>query len=217
MKLGNVLIADDHPFVLTFVRKLLEEHFETGEVAAITNLSELSIEIQDKQYDLYILDLEFKDGNCYELIDKIKRQQKNAKILINTGHGESWHINALLKLNPDGIVMKDSCEKYLIEAVSVIMRGETYFCPNCIKLKHHYKRDAKRTKGLQEEITPKERAILEHIANGFTTQEIADKCHISVNTVEFHRKNLIVKLEAENAPHLTAKAIYYKLIELKKK
>ena len=217
MNLGNVLIADDHPFVLTFVRKLLEEHFHTGKVATLTNLSELNKEVQNSQYHLYILDLEFKEGNCYELIDKIRRQQKEAKILINTGHGESWHINALLKLNPDGIVMKDSCEKYMIEAISAIMNGETFFCPNCKMLKHQYKRDAKRTKGIQEEITPKERTILEHIANGLTTQEIADRCNISVNTVEFHRKNLIIKLEAENAPHLTAKAIYYKLIELKKK
>ena len=217
MNLGNVLIADDHPFVLTFLQKFLEEHFNIDKVTTLLTLSDLNKEIEKNTYDLYILDLEFKDGNCYELINTIKSQQKKAKIIVNTGHREPWHINALLKLNPNSIVLKDSCEKYLLEAVSAVMKDETYLCPSCRKFKYNYSSNAKRAKGLQKEITPKEREILQHIANGATTQEIADACHITVNTVEYHRKNLIVKLEAENAPHLIAKAIYYQLVELKNK
>lgn len=217
MNLGNVLIADDHPFVLTFLRKLLEGHFETSKVTTIGTLPELNKEVGKQEYDLYILDLEFKEGNCYELINTIKREQKKAKIIINTGHRESWNINALLKLNPNGIVLKDSCEKHLIEAIEKVMNGEMYLCPSCRKLKYNYSPNAKRANNLQKEITPKEREILQHIANGSTTQEIADVCNITVNTVEYHRKNLIVKLEAENAPHLIAKAIYYQLVELKNK
>lgn len=217
MNLGNVLIADDHPFVLTFLQKLLEEHFEVNKITTLLTLSELNKDIEKNTYDLYILDLEFKEGNCYELINTIKSQQKKARIIINTAHREPWHINALLKLNPNGIVLKDSCEKHLLEAVSTVVKGETFFCPNCRKLKYNYSSNAKRAKGLQKEITSKEREILQLIANGATTQEIADACNISVNTVEYHRKNLIVKLEAENAAHLTAKAIYYQLVELKNK
>jgi len=217
MNLGNVLIADDHPFVLSFLQNLLEEHFEINKITTLLTLSDLNKDIEKNTYDLYILDLEFKDGNCYEVINTIKSQQKKARIIVNTAHRESWHINALLKLNPNSIVLKDSCEKYLLEAVSAVMKGETFLCPNCRKLKYNYSSSAKRSKGLQKEITPKEREILQLIVDGATTQNIADACNISVNTVEYHRKNLIVKLEAENAAHLTAKAIYYQLVELKNK
>ena len=217
MNLGNVLIADDHPFVLTFLRKLLEDHFETNKITTIRTLPELNKEVEKLEYNLYVLDLEFKEGNCYELIHIIRNEQKKAKVIVNTGHRESWHINALLKLKPDAIVLKDSCEKHLIEAVSTVMDDEIYLCPSCKKLKYNYSTNAKRTQSLQKEVTPKEREILQHIANGATTQEIADACNITINTVEYHRKNLIVKLEAENAPHLIAKAIYYQLVELKNK
>jgi len=217
MNLGSVLVADDHSFVLSFIHKLLEKNFDINEITLLTNLSDLNKETDKKLYDLYILDLDFKEDNCYEAIAKIRQQQKEAKIIINTAHWESWHINALLKLSLNGIVLKDSCDRYLIEAVTAAINGDFYLCPSCKNLRYNYRTNAKRSDKLQKEVTPKELEILEYVANGYTTAEIAEKCGISVNTVEFHRKNLVLKLEAENAPHLVAKAIYYKIIELKNK
>lgn len=217
MNLGKVLIADDHSFVLNFIRELLNKNFDTDEIVTLNNLPDVNKKLEKDQYDLYVLDLDFKEDNCYELINKIRRLQKDAKIIINTAHWESWHINALLKLCINGIVLKDSCDKYLPEAVTAVMNEDFYLCPNCRTLKYNYAYNAKKTRGIQKEITDKELEILENIANGYTTPKIAERCNISINTVEFHRKNLILKLEAENAPHLVAKAIYYQLIDLKNK
>lgn len=217
MNIGSVLAADDHTFVLNFIRDILEKNFETNGMTCLSNLSDLNKEISKKQYDLYVLDLDFKEDNCYELIAKIRAQQKKAKIIINTAHWESWHINALLKISIDGIVLKDACEKYLAEAVSAVVNDRFYLCPNCQMLRYNYLKNARKAKILQKEITLKELAILGNIADGYTTPDIAKRCNISVNTVEFHRKNLMLKLGAENAPHLIAKAIYYQLVDLKNK
>lgn len=217
MNIGSVLVADDHSFVLNFIRELLEEKFETTDITCLGNLPDLNRVVEKNQYDLYILDLDFKEGNCYDAIRTIKKKQKKAKIIINTSHRESWHINTLLRLNLSGIVLKDACDKYLPEAITAAMNDTFFLCPSCKSMKYNYLHDAKRTRGLLKEITDKELEILEDIANGHTTPEIAARRNISINTVEFHRKNLIVKLEAENAPHLIAKAIYYQLIDLTNK
>lgn len=217
MNLGNVLIADDHSFVLSFIRDLLKRNFDADEITCLTNLVDLNKEVEKRQYDLYVLDLDFKEDNCYGLIAKIRELQKKARIIINTAHWESWHINALLKQNVNGIVLKDACEKYLPEAVSTVMNDGFYLCPGCRRLKYNYSNNAKVTNGLQKEVTSKELEILEDIANGYTTPDIAERCNISINTVEYHRKNLMLKLGAENGPHLIAKAIYYQLVNLKNK
>lgn len=214
MNLGTVLIADDHAFVLHFIRELLLKQFLIDDIVSLTNLPAIKKAIERQEFDLYILNLDFRGENSFPLIDKIRKQQKNARIIVNIDHWASWHINTLLRQGLNGIVLKETCDRYLPEAVNAVVSGNTYLCPNCKSLKQNYALDVRKNREMRKEITDKELEILSNIANGYTTIQIADRCNISVNTVEFHRKNLILKLEAENAPHLVAKAVYYRLVEL---
>ena len=97
MKIGKILIADDHELVIDGIKNLLHESFIIEDIITFTEPEKIPDEVKKEQFDLYILDLEFKGMSGFELIESIRKEDPDARIIVVTMHEEIWNINYLLK------------------------------------------------------------------------------------------------------------------------
>jgi Response regulator containing a CheY-like receiver domain and an HTH DNA-binding domain len=208
----KVLIADDHELILSSIRNILMEKLSLSEsdISAYTNVEQALTALGSVNYDLYILDLEFDKISGFDLIKTIREQIPESRIIICTMHQEIWTIKRLLDLNLNGIVLKKSANLYMEKAIKAVMNGETFLCPKFQEIRI-------KSNSFRKKISPptsRETQVLNHIVEGLTSKEIADKLHITENAVEGHRKNLFLKLNATNVAQLVRNAIIYRLVEI---
>lgn len=203
----RILIADDHDLILDGIRRILEQAFSFKETATFTEAATVLEAIEEETYDLYILDLEFKDFSGFELIKVIRKKQPAARIIVSSMHEELWTVNRLLEADVNGIVLKSSASEHIVRAVHNVLSGENYFCPHFSVFKHRngWKYEDNKRKNCLP--TPQEKLVLQHIAKGYTTQEISDMLSLSDNTIESHRRSLLVKFNARNVAQLVSIAI----------
>ena len=172
--------------------------------------------ISSQPFDLYILDVELPDASGFELIDRIREKHPEARIIINTMHDEMWNISRLLQMKVSSVILKSSNIQEVKQAILTVLSGKQYFCDHfeslCRKLKNT-------DTGIfpNDVLTTREMDVLQAIADGLNTNEIAELLHLSDNTIESHRKRLMLKLNARNAVDLVMKAISKGIISLKKR
>lgn len=164
-------------------------------------------------FDLYLLDIELPDTNGFDLIEKILQKYPDARILINTMHEEIWTLKRLMKAPIRGAILKSADINELVTAIQTILEGETYVCKRFKEILNRIHAE----EPLKEQLTMRERDVLQAIARGLNTREIAELFHVSNNTIESHRKSLMAKLEAKNAVDLVLKAIHLGIISLDNK
>lgn len=213
MIIDSILIADDHELIMMGTCAILQESFNIGEVVMFTDPDEVVNVVNDRHFDLYILDLEFKEVSGFNLVKNIRRKHTDAKIIINTMHEEIWNVNQLLELNVNGIILKKSSKEYLVEAVHAVMQGKQFLCPRFEELKEKCSDYKKRLRTKNSRLTKTEANVLKYIVEGNTSKSIAEALHVSEDTIEVHRKNLFIKLEAKNVAHLVSIAIRQRLVE----
>lgn len=214
MQIERVLIADDHELILTSISKILIEKFliKHENLGMFTTPEQALESVKKVDYDLYILDLEYRKISGFDLIKEIRKINKEAKIIVCTMHQEIWNINRLLDMKVNGVILKTSANIYLEQAIDSVSKGETFLCPNFKEIK-----EKSQTYRKKKEITPlteRELEILHYIADGYKSREIGQQLGISENAVENHRKSLFLKLDVNNVVQLVRKAIFYRIIEL---
>lgn len=211
--LYNILIGDDHELIIKGICNVLEDNFKVDIIETFTNPEEIIGRIKEIHFELYILDLEFQSMSGFDLIKAIRKEHTNARIIIVTMHEEIWNINYLQVLNVNGMILKKSSGEYLNKAVTTVMNNKQFLCPRFEELKartiaYRRLRKSKNSQPSQTELT-----VLKHIVDGYSSKQIADILCVTEDTIEAHRKNLFLKLEARNAAHLVSIAIRQRLIE----
>ena len=202
----NVLVVDDHQQILEAIRNIMNTHPQTGIIdifsdgfSAYTNLSKQS-------YQICIVDLRLPRMDGFTLIRQIREIHPEAKIIINTMCEELWDAKRILESDVEGIVIKTSSLSHLKEAIDTVWAGKKYYCP---KFRHLIKQQ---DSGAYLNLSQREIEILHAIAEGLTTEEMAQLHHISENTVESIRKRLLLKMDVHNMAQLIAKAYKIGLI-----
>lgn len=210
---AEILVVDDHGLVLEGLCRLVANIPEVVVVDAVTSGEEASKLIAERDYDIYILDVELPDVSGFDLITQIRELNENARIIVNTMHEEVWIVNRLAQSGVNAIVLKNSTVSELVNAIRSILQGESYTCARFTAIYEKLQRSS-------FEILPKriptrrERDVLQAVAKGMNTLEIAKLLNISENTVETFRKRLINKLEAKNAVDMVMKALLQGLIDV---
>jgi DNA-binding NarL/FixJ family response regulator len=214
MNTCKVLVADDHELILTSIRSILVNKFSinSDNISVFTSSGQVLDEIKNVKYDLYILDLEFQELSGFDLIQSIREKDCDARIIICTMHQEVWNINRLLDADVDGVILKNSANMYLEQAINCVTRGGKFLCPRFKEIQ--YKSQAYKNKIKKHVLTDREKEVLKLVVNGHSSKEIATLLDISENGVEKHRKNLFLKLDVENVVQLVRVAIYHRLIEI---
>ena len=203
---AEMLVVDDHSLILEGICRLASGMPEVVVADAVTSGMEAAALIAKRDYDLYILDVRMPDISGFDLIARIREVNENARIIVNTMHEEVWIINRLVQSGVNAVILKSSSTSELANAIRALLRGESYACPRFTSI---YKKLRRSSSELQPRDIPtrRERDILQAVAKGMNTHEIADLLKISENTVETFRRRLIAKFEAKNAIDMVLKAI----------
>lgn len=216
MEIHSILVVDDHEIIVSGVGNILQEEFQNVNIVSCTDPQKAITEIDSNLFDLYIIDLEFGKMNGFDLISEIKRQDINARIIVYTMHDEIWTVNRLLEAEVNAIVLKSGAKDNLLEAVKILLEDGIYLCPRFMHLKENNRiyKDLLRKRRTKSNLTDMESVVLKYIVKGYQSSEIAEKISRSIHDVNFHRKNILLKLDARNVADLVAKAILLRIVDM---
>lgn len=209
----SALLVDDHALILQGLKHVISHMPEVDEVYTASTASEALSLISDNSFQICILDIELPDISGFDLIERIREITPDMKILINTMHEELWMVKRMLSLNVSGVVLKSADTNELMEAIKSILDENEYFCSEFIRIKKKLDSSPELT-DTDKQLTQRELDVLIAISKGLQTREIAELLHVSINTVESHRKNLFFKLGVRNSVELVVKAMKSGLINL---
>ena len=196
----TLVIVDDHALVLEGLRSLLQGNRHLQSVKIMRSAAELLSSLPDERYDVYLVDLDLSGADGLSLVGKIRNRYPDVRIIVNTLREESGVAHRLMELNVDAVIFRTSDPNNILKAIEAIAHGEKYFCPEFrrVEARHRPHIDAP---------SPRELDVLKAIARGYSTVEISHLLFISENTVETHRKNLMLKFGARNATDLVMRAL----------
>jgi len=206
----SVMIVDDHPMVLQGIKALLSSMKDIELVGLAGNAFE-AIDILKKQLvDVTILDINLPDINGIELCKKIKKDYPYVHVLAMSTFKERTYISQMIQQGASGYLLKSASAEEINDAIHAAHKGKLYLSMD-INPSVFEKMDKPPTEII---LTRREKEILTLIAEGFTNPQIAEKLFVSSSTVDTHRKNLLLKLNANNTATLIRIAVQQKLIDV---
>lgn len=209
----GVLLVDDHTLILQGIKFIVDNMPEIGEVCTASSAAEAMALIENKTFDICLVDIELPDSSGFELLEKIKDRCPKSRIIINTMHEETWMVKKMLQMRVDGVILKSADTDEIKDALTRVSKGEKYFCNGFDRIRKRL-RCSIDVPDYRSLLTNRELDVLKAISSGMQTKEIAEILHVSVNTVETHRKSLFLKFEVRNAVELVLKAINNGIIHL---
>ncbi len=211
MQTIKVMLADDHALIREGFRSLLGKNELFEIVGEAENGRELIEKVANTNPDVVLIDINMPQLTGLEVMDQIANSRPEIKFIILTMHEEREYIMRGLTAGAKGYLFKNVEKAELENAIKTVYEGGKYFSPaiTSILAEHVAKPPLEQT----AEITPREKEVLELVAQGFSTKQIADKLGISIRTVESHRINMLKKLNVSNTAELIRKSIQLKLIE----
>ena len=215
MKQIRILLADDHNVMRRGLRLLLESQPEFTVVAEAADGRQAVDQAEATGPDVVVLDIAMPKLSGIEAAQRIIAQRPNTSIIFLSMHSDEGYVLRALKAGAKGYLLKDSVEGDLIEAITTVHQGKTFFSPEIAKmLVEDYIREIK-TRGAEDSyelLTSREREILQLLAEGKSNKEIAGSLNLSSHTVETHRRNLQDKLNLHGFAELILYAVRKRII-----
>ena len=205
----RILLADDHKIIRDGLRSLLEKETDMVVAGEAENGRKALLLARKLDPDVIILDVSMPDLNGIDAARQILGEQPGVKIVALSMHSEKQYVEGMLKAGVSGYLLKDTAFEELVKAIRIVCANKKYLSPDITDIVlQDYLHPAATTDGQPTvQLTEREREVLQLIAEGRTTREIADKLYISVKTVETHRKNIMDKLELRTVAELTKYAV----------
>lgn len=211
----RILLADDHALVRAGIRSLLQEMAgievvaEAGDGLEAVRLTALH------QPDLVLMDVAMKNANGLEATLEIRRQFPAVKVLILSMYTNEEYVVQALRAGASGYMVKDSAPLELELAINAIKAGDTYLSPPVSRqVVESYMQRVGGEVTPAEPLTPRQREVLQFIAEGKSTKEVAYQLKLSVKTVETHRAQIMQRLNVHDIPGLVRYAIKAGLVNL---
>jgi DNA-binding NarL/FixJ family response regulator len=208
----RIVLADDHTLVRAGLRKLLEsvEGFEV--VAEYTNGRDVVRGVREHAPDVVVMDIAMPELNGLDATARVARGDPACPVLILSMHATEQYVLEALRNGASGYVLKDADADELERAIHCVVRGEKYLTPAVSKhvLDDYMRRirsDEAQEATTTRTLTARQREILQLIAEGKSTREIAERLHLSVKTVETHRAQIMQRLEIYDVAGLTRYAL----------
>lgn len=208
----NVLIADDHRMFIDGLKAMLLDIPGIKVVGEALNGQEALDYCIDQPVDIVIMDINMPVMDGVAATKQLLKAHKALKVLGLSMHNDRHFVSDMLKTGAQGYILKNTGKDDLVEAIKTLYNGGIFLGEEVSKtLLSSFMKQPHRTP-FNEKLSEREMEVLGCIANGLTTQEIAEKLFISKNTVETHRKNLLYKLQAKNTAELVNNAYKRRLI-----
>jgi DNA-binding NarL/FixJ family response regulator len=207
----RILLADDHALVRAGMKSLVEstEAFEV--VGEASNGREAVRLARTLEPDVALLDIAMPELNGLDAARRLAAECPQVRVLILSMHTDPGYVREALQAGTAGYLLKEASVEELELAIRAALRGERYLDPRVSKqVIDGYVRGLDAPEG--KALTPRQREILQLIAEGRSTREIAERLHLSVKTVEAHRAQIMDRLDIRDVAGLTRYAIRIGLI-----
>ncbi|HEX3322267.1 MAG TPA: response regulator transcription factor [Terriglobales bacterium] len=210
MRKLRILLADDHKLMRGGLRLLLEQQPTLTVVGEADDGRQAVEKASSLKPDVVVLDIGMPNLNGIEACAQITQTSPTASVVMLSMHSDEAYVLRALKAGARAYLLKDSAESDLVRAVQAVSEGKSYFSPAVSKvLLEDYVRKLQRS-GVEDSfdlLTPREREILQLVAEGKSNKDVANLLNLSVYTVETHRANLMQKLNLRSVPELILYAV----------
>jgi DNA-binding NarL/FixJ family response regulator len=205
----RILLADDHQIMREGLKALLARHSSVEVIAEAENgIETLSIARQEKP-DVIIMDIAMPDINGIEVTRQLKSESADIKVIALSMHSDRRFVSEILKAGASAYVLKQAAFEDLEKAIKAVMSNRTFLSDDILESVvsdyvsglNHSEYDAYR------QLSDRERQVLQLLAEGNSTKEIAFKLNVSVKTIETHRQNIMNKLGIRTLAGLTKFAV----------
>jgi DNA-binding NarL/FixJ family response regulator len=205
----KVLIADDHKIVREGLRALIEKHETMEVVAEAENGLEAVRLVRKLQPDVVIMDLGMPEMNGIEATREVTAHNPKIKVIALSMHSDKRFVLQMIKAGASGYLLKDSAFEELITAIKTVVSNKSYLSPKItdVVIKDYLQTLSKGDMSAFSVLTVREREVLQLLAEGRSTKEIAGSLNVSVKTVESHRQQVMEKLNIHSVAELTKYAI----------
>ena len=204
----RVLLADDHTLVRAGIRSLLESVDGLEVVAECGDGRECLELIGKHRPDVALLDIGMPGLSGLQVAERVAEESPRTKVVILSMYADKTHVTQAMRAGVSGYLLKGAAVAELPLALQAVMRGETYLTPKISKhVVDGFLRDTEDEPGPLSELTTRQREILQLIAEGQSTKEIAGILDVSSKTVETHRMRLMDRLDIHDVPGLVRFAI----------
>ncbi|MBX3253090.1 MAG: response regulator transcription factor [Chitinophagaceae bacterium] len=203
----HVLIVDDHYMIAEGIRSLLKHEQQIELIEYADTASSCLLKLTMRQPDVILMDINLPDKNGIELCREVKTLYPSVFIIGLSTYSQQSFIEKMLESGADGYLLKNATRSELVDAITLVQKGKIYLNEEVSGILQSHE------PGDIPIVTRREKEILQLIADGMTSIEIAGRLFISPATVETHRKNLVAKFNAKNTVSLIKAAMTYRLID----
>jgi DNA-binding NarL/FixJ family response regulator len=213
MRRPRVLLADDHRIVAEGLSSLLTAEFE---LAGLVEDGRALVELAKKlRPDVIVADITMPHLNGIDALAQLKKENPNVRLVFLTMHQNAAYARRALEAGASGYVLKHSAPAELVLAIRAALDGKTFITPSLTaEVLQAMKRDPKKAKDPMASLTPRQREILQLLAEGRSAKEIAATLGISPRTVEFHKYQMMDSLQIQSSAELTHFAIKHGLVAI---
>src|SRR5688572_15861421 len=197
----KILLADDHAVLRQGLRRILEDRQDWRVVSEASNGRDAVTEAEAQQPHVAVLDIAMPILNGIEATRQIARRAPDIRVLILSMHSDQAYVTQAVQAGAKGYVLKESVGADIIQAVAALAAGKTFFSPPVAEVMLDDYVRSLTEKGIYDRydaLSSREREVLQLVAEGRSTKEIADLLSISTATVETHRAHVLQKLDLKN-------------------
>jgi len=208
MRKPRILLADDHALVLEGFRRILEGHYEL--VGTVGDGRALLEAAKTMHPDIVILDISMPLLNGIDAAAQLKKICPKAKLIIMTMHADTDYVRSAFEAGASAYVLKRSAVDELEQAIRAVIEGHSYITPLITKelVDVFLATGSEKSGGL----TPRQREVLQHLAEGRTAKEIANLLNITSRTVEFHKGQIMDHLNLRTTADLIKYALTHGIV-----
>jgi len=206
----RVLVVDDHTIVRDGICALLALTGDIEVVGEATNGGEALKMVKELNPDVVVMDIAMPIMGGLEATHRINKEFPRTKILVLTQHDDKEYVFPVIESGASGFISKVAASSELVSGIRAVYRGDSYLSPAVAKLLvENYQHTAGKRAGQDPygQLTERERDVLKLLAEGYSTQEVADILVITPKTVEGHKTNLMAKLGIHNRIELVKYAL----------
>lgn len=217
MKMLRILVADDHDLMRRGIKSLLQSHAGWEVCGEAHTGREAVTKAEELKPDVVILDISMPDLNGVDAAKRIRKVSPDTEVLILSVHYSDQLIRDILEAGVRGYIVKSDSDRDLIIAVETLANHKPFFTPRATEVMlTNFNEGKTRTEPpetMRDRLTSREREIVQLLAEGKSSKEVASSLNISVKTAETHRANIMRKLQLHTVSELVRYAVRNQIIE----
>jgi DNA-binding NarL/FixJ family response regulator len=209
----RVLLADDHHLLRSGMRALLESYDDVLVVAEAATGWEVIEQAREHAPDLVLMDISMPELNGLDAMAELKQRMPEVRVVMLSMYNNEEYVLQALRLGAVGYLLKDSAPEELELALRTAQRNETWLSPSVSRqVIEDYLGRLEQADSPLDRLTKRQRQVVQLIAEGYSTRQIAEKLNLSVKTVESHRANLMHRLDLHDVAGIVRFAVRHGLV-----